>query len=164
MSTSYEEARRIALGLEKEKVALPDDNIWSVSLGGDFGLRAEMPYQFFEKSFEPPEEQAAQRAALMLYEEYDADRGKAKECLKCLKEALQKGDAGEVKKLLEKEPVEEWLSLIFLEGAPLRDELLPLIDGADASCRSVLAPAFEKALERMVDFRELLETLQKHCQ
>ena len=164
MSATYESARRIALGLEKEQEQAAGDDIWSVSLGGGFGLRAEMPFQFFERGFEAPDEQVAQRAALKLYqEEYEADRTVAEDRLRRLKLGLQTNDAAGLHALFSEAPVEEWLSLIFLEGQPLRDELLPLLDDTDAACRAEAAQAFGQGLSRLVDFKDLLEALQEHC-
>ena len=57
----------------------------------------------------------------------------------------------------------EWLSLIFLDGADLRDRLVPLLDKAGPDCRSVAGEALDKALDRVLEFRDLLEVLKDHC-
>ena len=120
--------------------------------------------QFFEQGFEPPDEQTAQKAALMLYEEeYAADQKEAQRRLERLKRALSSGDAKGLEKLLSELPPVEWLSLIFLDGDRLREELVPLLDAADAPCRKLFSEALEQGLEQLVDFKDLLEALKKHC-
>ena len=44
MSSSYESAKRVALGLVKEQAAQSGDDLWSISLGDSFSLRTEMPF------------------------------------------------------------------------------------------------------------------------
>ena len=164
MDASYKSAKRVALGLEKEQTALPGDDLWSISLGDSFSLRTEMPFQFFEQGFEPPDEQTAQKAALMLYEEeYAADQKEAQRRFEALKRALAAGDDKSLSRLLSQLPPEEWLSLIFLDGERLRDELLPLLDSAESACRELFSRALDRALEHLVDYKELLEALKKHC-
>ena len=167
MSASYESAKRVALGLEKEPPVQAGDDLWNISLDGGFGgfgIAAEMPFQFFEKGFEPPDEQTAQKAALMLYDvEYNTDRQAAEARLAALEKALAASDLNGLQRLLADAPPVQWLSLIFLDGGAIRDTLVPLLEQADASCRRAFSDAADLALRQLVDFRELWETLKKHC-
>ena len=165
MSTSYEAAKRVALGLETERKETPGEDLWNISLDGGFGLAAEMPYQYFEKGFEPPDEQVAQKAALMLLydDEYAADRAAAEQRLQKLRDALAADDSAAVTSLLSASPPDQWLSLIFLDGTQIREELAPLLEGASPTCRSAFSAAAERSLKRLVEFKDLLETLNKLC-
>jgi len=164
MSTSYEAAKRVALGLEREQAAPMGGDLWSVSLGNSFSLQTEMPFQFFERGFEPPDEQTAQKAALMLYEEeFAADQKAAEERFAALRQSLAASDLTGLRQLISRAPLAEWMSLIFLEGGRLREELVPLLDSADEPCRAAFAQALDAALEQLVDFKDLMETLRTHC-
>ena len=44
MSSSYESAKRVALGLEKEAEEVVGDDLWNVSPGGGFGISMELPF------------------------------------------------------------------------------------------------------------------------
>lgn len=177
MSEAYEAARRVALGLEREQAVQAGSDIWNISLGDSFspgdgfgglggipGLQAEMPFQFFERGFEAPDEQTAQKGALMLFDdEYEDDRRTAEQRLTRLSQALEKNDRESLDALLAEAPAEEWLSLIFLDGSVLREKLVPLMDGADESCRAALGAALEEAIGRLVEYRDLLESLRQRC-
>ena len=164
MSAEYEAARRVALGLEREQAAQEGGDLWNISLGDGFSLQAEMPFQFFERGFEPPDEQTAQKAALMLFdEEFEDDRKAAQNRLVRMMTDLETGEAQDLSALIDEAPPEEWLSLIFLDGGELRDRLVPLLDRADENCRSAVSTALDKALDRLLEFRDLLEVLKKHC-
>ncbi len=167
MSASYESAKRVALGLEREQTAQAGDDLWNISLDGGFGgfgIAAEMPYQFFEKGFEPPDEQTAQKSALMLYDdEYNTDRQAAEARLAALEKALAASDLHNLQYLLAEAPPVQWLSLIFLDGRVIRDKLVPLLQQADEPCRRAFSDAAKEALRQLVDFRELWETLIKYC-
>lgn len=164
MSSSYEAAKRVALGLERGQEAPVVDDLWSVSFGADFSLRTEMPFQFFEKGFEPPDEQTAQKAALMLFEEeFAADQKAAEERFRVLRQSLAASDLDGVQRLLAEAPPVGWLSLIFLEGETLWTELVPALESADEPCRTAFSQALDAALEQLVDFKDLMETLRKHC-
>ena len=164
MDPYYESAKRIALGLEKDLEIDTGDDLWGISLGGSFGIQTEMPYQFFEKGFAPPDELTAQKAALMLYdEEFAADQKQAENNLNTLVEALKKNDLAAIEALFAKGRPEEWMSLVFLDGEKLQNELAPLLDQADPECRKTAADAFVKGLSRLVDFKDLLEALIRHC-
>ena len=167
MNTSYESAKRVALGLEREQAAQAGDDLWNISLDGGFGgfgIAAEMPFQFFEKGFDPPDEQTAQKAALMLYDtEYNADRQAAEERLAALKKMLAASDLPGLQRLLAEAPPVQWLSLIFLDGCVIRDTLVPLLEQADEPCRRAFSDAADQALLQLVDFQDLWETLKKHC-
>ena len=164
MDPYYESAKRIALGLEKDLDIQVGDDIWGISLRDSFSIQTEMPYQFFEKGFAPPDELTAQKAALMLYdEEFTADQKQAEKNLKKLQEALEKNDLAALQELFGKVGIEEWMSLVFLDGEILQSELTPLLDKADPFCRKAALDAFEKGLKKLVDFQDLLEALIKHC-
>jgi hypothetical protein len=164
MSSSYESAKRVALGLVKEQAAQSGDDLWSISLGDSFSLRTEMPFQFFERGFEPPDEQTAQKAALMLYEgEFAADQKGAQKRFDALKQALAASDERRLSKLLAEAPLSEWFSLIFLDGDRVKDELVPLLEKSGAPCRAAMSAALDRALEQLVDFKGLLETLKTYC-
>ena len=118
MSVSYEAARRVALGLEKQQREVITEDPWSVSMGDGFSFAvAEMPFQSFEHPFEPLPEQIAQKSALMLYDdEFEADRTEAEGRLSRLEQALEAGDFPALSALLAEAPVEEWMSLIWFDG------------------------------------------------
>lgn len=160
MSTSYENAKRIALGLVREQEFDPGDDLWNVSLGDDFGMAGEMGFQFFERGFEVPDDQDMQKSALKLYpSEYEADKLSAETRLTELKDALSKSDLAAMKACLNEVHPEEWLTLIFLDGEQLKEELVPLLKSASPECRKVFSAAMEKALKRLVDFKDLMEVL-----
>lgn len=164
MSASYEAARKIALGLEKERTESSGLDLWNISLGDGFNMQAEMPFQNFAKGFEPPDELLSHRAALMLYDdEFAADCHVAEGRLARLEKCLAARDEENLQALLEEAPLEEWLSLIFLDGDKLEKELTPLIEKAGDGCRSQLAAALDGAMERLVAFRELAEALRGMC-
>ena len=128
MSTAYQNAKRVALGLVSDRAEQPGDDLWNISLGGDSPFAVEMPFQFFERGFEPPEDQIMQKSALKLYDdEYEADRKAAEDRLETLKTALAASDLSALKSCLNEVHPEEWLSLIFLDGDKLKEELVPLI-------------------------------------
>jgi hypothetical protein len=164
MSASYEAARRVALGLERKQQIVFGEDLWNISLGDDFGTRADMPFQFFGKGFEPPDEQTAQKTSLMLYDdEYEADRSAAALRLEKLEEALRADNLPALSALLSQVPVEEWLSLIFLEGKKLEAELPPLLQQTSSACRACLVEALDAGVSRLVVFQDLLKTLRQLC-
>ncbi len=165
MSVSYEAARRVALGLEKQQREVITEDPWSVSMGDGFSFAvAEMPFQSFEHPFEPLPEQIAQKSALMLYDdEFEADRTEAEGRLSRLEQALEAGDFPALSALLAEAPVEEWMSLIWFDGVKLREELPPLLEKAAPECRACLGDALEKGISRMVDFTALLKDLREQC-
>jgi hypothetical protein len=166
MSEAYESAKRIALGLAKD-LDLPfdgGDSLWNIDLGSDFGLKGEIGFQNFEFAFEPPEELEMQKSNLRLFDdEYEEDRQMAEKRLASLKRALAASDKDELNKCLEEVNPEEWLSLIFLDGDQLLDDLVPLLRKASPECRSSMNEALSQALSRLVDFKDLLEALRSQC-
>ena len=164
MSAGYENAKRVALGLVREQAEQAGDDLWGISLGVGAPLQAEMPYSFFGKAFEAPEEQQAQKAALMLYEdEYEADRKAAEKHRDALEKALRNNDVEGLKKLLDRAPAAEWLSLIFLDGESIEKELVPAMEKAGTGCRTVFAEALGQAIDTLEDFKGLLEELKSRC-
>lgn len=167
MSASYESAKRVALGFVRDVVVSPiGEDLWNVSfdVGGGLDIKGEMPFQFFEKGFEPPEEQVRQRVALMFFDdEYEQDRLAAERALDRLEEALASSDDGALGLLLAEKSLAEWLSLVFLDGDTLRDELTPLVKKASPACRRAFADAADKALEDLVEFKDLLKVLRDCC-
>ena len=112
MNSSYESAKKVALGLWREPPISAGDDLWSISLGAENMLMAEMPFQFFERGFEAPDAQTAQKTALMLYEtEYAADAADAQKNYDVLKKALVGKNALALGQLLTAQPLQGWLSL-----------------------------------------------------
>lgn len=164
MSIRYENAKQVALGLIREQKEEIIDDIWGISLDDDFGMTGELGFQFFERGFEEVEEQIMQKGALKLYSsEYETDRKAAVARLKTLEQALADSDLNALKACLNEVHPEEWLSLIFLDGKQLKDELVPLLEVSSPECRTVFSAAMEKALKRLVDFKDLLESLKMCC-
>ncbi len=162
MTDAYENAKQIALGLALDPPVEAGADLWNVGLAG--GAAAEMPFQFFEKGFEPPEELLAQKAVLMLYDdEYAADRATAEDALKRLTALLKKGDAERLRAFLNECPPAGWLSLVFVDAEALQSALLPAIERADAACKGTLEQALETELGRLQAYRELLESLKSCC-
>ena len=87
----------------------------------------------------------------------------AEKRLASLKRALAASDKDELNKCLEEVNPEEWLSLIFLDGDQLLDDLVPLLRKASPECRSSMNEALSQALSRLVDFKDLLEALRSQC-
>lgn len=163
MSTTYESAKRIALGLASQLKDILGEDLWNISLG-DVGPTAEMPYQFFEKGFEPPEELVLQKSALMLFDsEYEADAKAAQQRFEALKAALEASDVRALERLFAAAEPAQWLSLIFLDGGMIKDELVPLLENADSECKSTVKAALDKSLAKLVDFKALLESLCTCC-
>ncbi len=167
MSKEYESAKRIALGIEKEVKEKNGDDIWNISFDGGVGIggfMAEMPFQFFERGFDPPEEQTMHKTALMLFdEEYMQDKQVAEDNLRELIAALKASDADGIRKLTTTAPVAQWLSLIFIDGNVLREELVPAVKGASQECRSAFADAVDCALTDLLVFKDLMEALRSCC-
>jgi len=164
MSTSYNAARRVALGLEKQQETVMGGDLWNISLGEETFIRAEMPFQFFNRGFEPPDEQTAQKAALMLYDdEYNEDCAAAEARFTRLKKILTDGDSAALSALLQEIPPEEWLNLVFLDGTRLEKELPPLLKDTSSACREILSESLDQELNRLVDFKDLAETLRRLC-
>lgn len=164
MSVGYENAKRVALGLVREQAEQAGEDLWGISLGAGVPLQAEMPYSFFGKAFEAPEEQQAQKAVLMLYkDEYEADRKTAEKRCEALEKALRNNDAEGLRKLMDKAPAAEWLSLVFLDGESIEKKLVPALEKAGTGCRAAFAEALGQAIDTLEDFRGLLEELKSRC-
>ena len=100
----------------------------------------------------------------MLYEgEFAADQKGAQKRFDALKQALAASDERRLSKLLAEAPLSEWFSLIFLDGDRVKDELVPLLEKSGAPCRAAMSAALDRALEQLVDFKGLLETLKTYC-
>ena len=76
---------------------------------------------------------------------------------------MSESDLNALKACLNEVHPEEWLSLIFLDGKQLKDELVPLLEVSSPECRTAFSAAMEKALKRLVDFKDLLESLKMCC-
>lgn len=170
MSSAYDSAKRIALGLEKEADAGFGDDLWNISfdgIGGGIGggsLAAEMPLQFFEKGFEAPEELVMHRSTLKLYDdEFRSDREAAESNLSRLTDIFRSSDLQALKRMLAALPPVQWLSLIFLDGEKIRTELVPAIEGSGEECKAEFAAALDKALGQLVEFRDLFTALRECC-
>ena len=139
MSKEYESAKRIALGIEKEVKEKNGDDIWNISFDGG-------------------------KTALMLFdEEYMQDKQVAEDNLRELIAALKASDADGIRKLTTTAPVAQWLSLIFIDGNVLREELVPAVKGASQECRSAFADAVDCALTDLLVFKDLMEALRSCC-
>lgn len=175
MSSAYDSAKRVALGLEKEADLGFGEDLWNISLdgaggfgggigGGGVGLMAEMPLQFFEKGFEAPEELVMHRSTLMLYDdEFGRDKESAENNLAKLTEVFRASDLQALKRMLSAAPPVQWLSLIFLDGGKIREELVPAIEGSAAECRREFGAAIDKALDQLVEFTDLFTALKECC-
>lgn len=164
MTEEYIAARRIALGLEMEAPAQRGDDLWNVSVPNLGFAQAEMPYQFFEKGFAAPLELEAQKAALMLYEDYDEDSDRAATLLKRLGVALGAGDSDRLSALLHEAPLSDWLSLVLLSQKTLNDTLKPALNAASEVCRQIFSEALKSEISRLVAFTELLTSLLTICE
>ena len=164
MNIYYEEAKRVALGLVMKQDSNTGSNLWDVPMDRFDEVRAEMPFQFFERGFEPMEDLKMQMNALKIYiPDYDEDRLDAERRLKALEQALAASDLNAVKEQLSDVHPEEWLSLIFLNGDKLKDELVPLLDQTSEDCRKAVGIALDKALSRLVNYKDLLKSLRSRC-
>jgi hypothetical protein len=164
MTEEYIAARRIALGLEMEAPAQRGDDLWNVSVPYLGFARAEMPYQFFEKGFAAPLELEAQKAALMLYEDYDEDSDRAAALLKRLGVALLADDSDGLSALLHEAPLSDWLSLVLISQKTLNDTLEPALNAASDAYRQILGEALISEISRLVAFPELLTSLLAICE
>ena len=45
----------------------------------------------------------------------------------------------------------------------LKDELVPLLDDTSDDCRKIFGEALDKALSRLVNFKDLLQSLKSRC-
>ncbi len=164
MSTLYENAKRVALGLVREQKEKAGDDLWNINLDDDFDTTGELSFQFFERGFDTPEELVLEKQALILYRnEYDADLDDAEKRLEILKQALESSDSSALKAVLTEVHPEEWLSLIFLDGQQLKEELVPLLEKTTPECKKIFTAAADKALKRLVNFKDLLESLKMCC-
>ncbi len=170
MSSAYDSAKRVALGLERETDAVFGDDLWNISLdgfGGGMGggaLMAEMPLQFFEKGFEAPEELVMHRSTLMLYDdEFARDKEAAEGNLARLTDIFRASDLQAMKRMLAAMPPVQWLSLIFLDGDKILAELVPVIKDSSEECRAEFAAAIDKALDQLVEFTDLFTALRECC-
>ena len=163
MNSDYQSAKQIALGLEDVQFVQSGEDLWNVSLGDHFSGRREMPYQFFEHSFEPDSEQLAHKAALMLYDEYSADIKEAEYNFNLLLQILRDEDTTALQSLMNASNLEEWMSLIFLDGDIIQKELVPLLENADRECRTVFLGAVDRALDKLVGFTDLMNALKECC-
>ena len=87
----------------------------------------------------------------------------AEKRLETLKQALAGSDKEALKDCLNEVHPEEWLSLIFLDGNKLKEELVPLMDSTSDDCRKIFGNALDKALSRLVNFKDLLQSLKSRC-
>lgn len=164
MSSLYENAKRVALGLVREQKENPGDDLWNITLDDSFGLTGQLGFQSFEYGFDAPDELVMEKQALILYrDEYDADLDDAEKRLEMLKQALSSSDASALKAVLNEVHPEEWLSLIFLDGQQLKEELVPLLENTTPECKKIFAAAADKSLKRLVNFKDLLESLKMCC-
>lgn len=164
MNVFYEEAKRIALGLVMEQDNNTGSDLWNIPVDNNFRVTTEMPFQFFERGFEPMEDMIMQKIGLKIYiPEYDEDRLDAERRLEALKQALSASDLNAVKEQLNEVHPEEWLSLIFLDGIILKNELVPLLDNTSEECRQAVGKALDQALSRLVNYKDLLKSLRSRC-
>lgn len=158
MVRDYKRARMVALGFEKP----PDDTSgFKEAFGGEIrfsGIEgvAGMAMQFFEQSVDEPDELSAQRAALMLFDDYRKDKESALRKFRHLIGFVQKRKADEAVSFLRRNPCADWLSSIFIDSSDtdaLREQLASLDDDS----RKLLNDEFRAERERLVEFGELLD-------
>lgn len=159
MDNHYIRAREVALGRElpANDGGMDIDNMWRV---GGSGMTLELSEQLFERKLEMPDELLAQRAALSLYDDdYKADCGAADKLLRELTAALEKKSEKRLSSLLSQNPPDGWLSYVFLDESALSERLLPYIEATSEGCRVVLSEALQASLERLKNYKQLLESL-----
>lgn len=100
----------------------------------------------------------------MVYKrEYAADRKKARNLMKKLVKLLISEDVTELRRMLTADPPAEWLSLTFLDGDSVRDELVPALEKTGPDCRRVFSDSLDLLLEQLVNFKGLAEKLKEYC-
>lgn len=159
MSEAYLRARGIALGLSLGRPPVEvGASIWDVGQGQ--GMAADLPFQFFERQLQAPSESVAHRSALSLYEEeYLPDAGAAGMHLEALHALLLANDAPKAEEFLALHPLEEWFSFVFLDEGQINGMVEAIRNIKDPPLRRVLAAAVGQSLERLKNYRMLLETL-----
>lgn len=160
---AYEAAKRIALGLEQEAKQQTGDDLWNLEVNQG-GILGELPFQYFEKTFEMPPEQEAERVALSLYgDEYEKDRKRALESFTKLVELLRRNDFAGLEAFVKDNGLTDWLSFIFIEEAQVKEKLVSAVKSAGAQCREALGNAAETAASKLVRFDNLMKDIVKLC-
>ncbi|MDD4134506.1 MAG: hypothetical protein PHN46_05425 [Eubacteriales bacterium] len=159
MSEAYLRARGIALGLSLGRPPVEvGASIWDVGQGQ--GMAADLPFQFFERQLQAPGESVAHRSALSLYEdEYSADCGAAVKRLEELHALLLANDAPKTEQFLALHPLEEWFSFVFLDEGQINGMVEAIRNIKDLPMHHVVITAVGQSLERLKNYRMLLETL-----
>ena len=92
--------------------------------------------------------------------EYAVDRKAARKNFVKLGEYLLAGDTNKTAQLLTRNPAADWLNHVFLDKAEI-DALTDLLKKTSPECRAAVAAAAGKEVERLVNFKALLEQLLK---
>ena len=90
--------------------------------------------------------------------EYATDRTTAKKNLDKLREYLLAGNCAKTTQHLANKPAAEWLNYVFLNVTEVND-LIGLFKKNSPECREVVTAAIKKELDRLVNFKTLLELI-----
>ena len=158
MPRDYQSAKRTALGLQAAvATARRTGVLQTMQLGGQ-ELMSELPMQFFERGLCAPEDLMAQRAALSLFDEYEADLESAKQTAANAGAAIRAGNAPALTLILEEKPCAEWLSCVFLDQAEI-ENLAGGMEAATADVKAVIQTHLQIERDRLVNFYNLLDQL-----
>ncbi|MDR2469666.1 MAG: hypothetical protein LBD27_04205 [Tannerella sp.] len=161
---TYVETKREAVGFEPPQAA--------PSLAGDsaFDVPANMGQMQagghivnFDKPLEAPTNRQANLKFILETkwdEEYASDRKAARKHVVRLREYLLAGDANKTAHFLAHHPAADWLNRVFLDSAEI-SALTDVLRKTSSDCRAAVAFAAGKEMERLVNFKELLEQLLK---
>lgn len=157
---TYLEKKRQATGLELMPDPSSEDSLFDVipnPLGQMTGSGFETNWEISLKA--DTEEQNDLKISVMRWdEEYDADQKAAHKNLAKLNGYLLANKDDEIRKLLQKQPVAEWLNIIFLDETEINDLTNSLIK-ASPGCRSAVANAVKEGLDSLVNFKTRLESI-----
>lgn len=162
MARDYHSARQTALGFQAasgtERVA-----------GGLRATSAEMGIEDLpvllceERSLDTPDEQMAQRAVLMLFDEFDDDEAQAQVNLQVLVECLQAGDEARLAELLQQAPCADWLSGVFLSKESL-EGLDEAIKAANEPTKAALHAHLQQQRQRLVQYTDLMDAFAERTE
>ena len=158
MPRDYQAAKRTALGLQAAAATARRTGALQTMQLGEQELMTELPMQFFERGLCAPEELMAQRAALSLFDEYEADCASARRIAADIVVAVRAGNANTLTLLLETNPCAEWLSCVFLDQSEI-ETLAKEAGEAAMPEKAILHAHLLTERERLVNFYDLLDAL-----